>query len=266
MSLRELPDAGYGFIPAVMQYSAGVRALPGFRIERVRFASLVPLQDGFARIAAMLRAAGRKPTALCACELRSPAPFTEDGFRAFNQEYAGVLREWGLLENGANPVARSNVCPEIDPPTQPSFHAFCYTVPEVGSHGTSHAAFSGASAGDAAPSFVVAGSGEVTEGQATYHEHVVAPGDTSADGMRAKARFVLGEMERRMAAVGGSWSSATDVQVYTVFDIHPFLADEVGRRGAAAHGVTWHFARPPIVGLDFEMDCRAVATERVVTG
>jgi len=63
--------------------------------------------------------------------------------------------------------------------------------------------------------------------------------------------------------VGGS-SSDTGVQVYTVFDIHPFLADEVVRRGAATHGVTWHFALPPIVGLDFEVDCRAVATERVV--
>ena len=164
------------------------------------------------------------------------------------QYSAGVLREWGLLASGANPVARSNVCPEIDPPAEPAFQAFCCTVPDA----------------SAAPSFVVAGSGEVKEGQATYHEHVVAPGDTSADGMRAKARFVLGEMERRMAAVGGDWSSATGVQVYTVFDIHPFLADEVVRRGAAAHGVTWHFARPPIVGLDFEMDCRAVATERVV--
>jgi len=248
MSLRDLPAGGYAFVPAVMQYSAGVHALPGFRIERVRFASLLKLRDGFTRIATLLRAAGRPLTAFCACELRSPAPFTEAGFRAFNQDYTGVLREWGLLESGANPVARSNVCPEVDPPAEPSFHAFCYAVPDDSD----------------VPSFVVAGSGEVPEGKANYHEHIVAPGDTSVDGMRAKARFVLGEMERRMAAVGGGWSSATGVQVYTVFDIHPFLADEVVRRGAATHGVTWHFARPPIVGLDFEVDCRAVATERVV--
>jgi hypothetical protein len=248
MTTIDLPGGDYAYAPGVFQYSAGVQALPGYRIERVRFASLLKLRDGFARIAALLRAAGRPLTAFCACELRSPVPFTEDGFRAFNQDYAAVLRDWGLLATGANPVARSNVCPEIDPPSEPAFHAFCYTVPD----------------GEAAPSFVVAGSGEVLEGKATYHEHVVAPGDTSADGMRAKARFVLGEMERRMAAVGADWSHATGVQVYTVFDIHPFLADEIVRRGAAAHGVTWQFARPPIVGLDFEMDCRAVMTERVV--
>lgn len=248
MSTIEFPSGGYAFAPGVFQYSAGVRALPGFRVERVRFARVVPLREGFARIAALLRAAQRPLTAFCACELRSPAPFTEDGFRAFNQDYAGVLREWGLLASGANPVARSNVCPEIDPPTQPGFHAFCFTVPDA----------------DAAPSFVVAGSGEVTEGKATYHEHVVAPGDTSPDGMRAKARFVLGEMERRMAALGADWPVASGVQLYTVFDIHPFLAEEMVRRGAAAHGLTWHFARPPIVGLDFEMDCRRVALERVI--
>ena len=250
MSLRELSDGGYAFVPAVMQYSSGVRALPGFRIERVRFARLLKLRDGFARIAAVLQAAGRPLTAFCACELRSPAPFTEAGFRAFNQDYTGVLQEWGLLEGGANPVARSNVCPEIDPPAEPSFYAFCYAVPD--------------GAPDAASSYVVAGSGEVPEGHTNYREHIVALGDTSVGGMRAKARFVMGEMERRMALVGGAWASATDVQVYTVFDIHPFLADEVVRRGAAAHGMVWHYARPPVVGLDFEVDCRAVGTERVV--
>ncbi len=248
MAMIELPGGDYDFVPGVFQYSAAVRARPGYRIERVRFVRLLPLPAGFARIAALLHAAGRPLTAFCACELRSPAPFTEDGFRAFNQAYAEVLRAWGLLATGANPVARSNVCPEIDPPSEPSFHGFCYTVPEA----------------DAAPSFVVAGSGEVPEGHASYHAHIVAPGDTSATGMRAKAGFVLGEMERRMAALGADWSRTTGVQLYTVFDIHPFLADDLVRRGAAAHGVTWQFARPPIVGLDFEMDCRGVAVERVV--
>jgi hypothetical protein len=248
VALTELREGGYAFAPGVFQYSAGVRALPGFRIERVRFTRVVPLQDGFARIAELLRGAGRPLTAFCACELRSPAPFTEDGFRAFNQAYALVLGVWGLLATGANPVARSNVCPEIDPPTEPGFQAFCYTAPDT----------------DAAASFVVAGSGEVPEGKTSYHEHFIAPGDTSPSGMRAKARFVLAEMERRMTALGVDWPATTGAQAYTVFEMQGFLADEVVRRGAMAHGLTWHFARPPIVGLDFEMDCRRVMVERVV--
>ena len=36
------------------------------------------------------------------------------------------------------------------------------------------------------------------------------------------------------------------------------------RPGAAHAGLTWHFCRPPLADLDYEMDCRAVAQERVV--
>ncbi|GGG36784.1 hypothetical protein GCM10010964_25790 [Caldovatus sediminis] len=245
----ERPAAGYRFIPAVFQYSAGVAALPGFRIERVRFAEPVPLAEGWRRIAALLDAAGRPRAAFCACELRSPAPFTEEGFAAFNRGYAAVLAAWGVLgADGRNPVARSNVCPEVAPPAEPAFHAFCYTVPDA----------------QAAPSFVVAGSGEAEEGHATYRDHVVAPGDVSPAGLRAKARWVLGEMERRMAALGAGWRATTGVQAYTVHDLHPFLAEEIVARGAARHGLTWQFCRPPVAGLDFEMDCRGVPVERVI--
>lgn len=249
----DLPDAGFCFIPAVFQYSAGVAALPGFRIERVRFADPVPLAEGWRRIAAHLDGLGRPRRAFCACELRSPAPFTEAEFVAFNRGYAAVLKDWGVLrEGGRNPVARSNVYPELDPPAEPAFHAFCYTVPEAGVRA------------GAAPSFVVAGSGETREGQGNYRDHTVAPDDTSPAGMLAKARFVLGEMERRMAALGAGWAGTTAVQAYTVFDIHPFLAGEVVRRGAARHGLTWHCCRPPVLGLDYEMDCRGLAVERVL--
>ena len=40
---------------------------------------------------------------------------------------------------------------------------------------------------------------------------------------------------------------------------------ELGRRGVFRNGVTWHFNRPPVEGLDYEMDCRCVYSERVVT-
>jgi hypothetical protein len=245
---RDNAAAGYRFLPGVFQYSAGVAAMPGFRIERVRFPDPVPMAEGWRRLAAWLHAAGRPRTAFCACELRSPAPFSEDGFRRFNTNYAAVLRDWGiLLEDGTNPVARSNVCPELDPPAEPGFHAFCYTVPDD----------------DAAPSFVVAGSGEAEEGHANYRDHIVALGDTSPEGLRSKARWVLGEMERRMAALGGAWPEATGTQLYTVHDIHPLVATEIVPRGAARHGLTWHHCRPPVTGLDYEMDCRRVTVEQV---
>ena len=68
----------------------------------------------------------------------------------------------------------------------------------------------------------------------------------------------------RMAALGAAWGSTTAVQVYTVHDLHPFLGTQIVARGAARHGLTWQFCRPPVIGLEYEMDCRCVATERVL--
>jgi hypothetical protein len=247
-NIIDMPEGGYRFVEGVFQYCAGVAALPGYRIERVRFPNVVPVVRGFPRIAEFLRSAGRPLTALCACELRSPAQFTDEGFNAFNKSYVAVLDEWGLMAHGANPVARSNVCPEIDPPDAPGFYAFCYTAP-----------------GDKVmPSFVIAGSGESQEGNATYRERTVAWRDTSPAGMRAKAHHVHNVMEARMAPLGFGWPDVTGVQIYTVYDVMSFLADDIVRRGAARHGVTWHYARPPVIDLEYEMDVRGVHAELVL--
>lgn len=250
MTTALFAPGGYRFIPAVFQYSGGVVAEPGFTIERVRFHRPVPLADGFERIAGIIRGAGRPLTSLCACELRSREPFSEAGFKAFNDVYVGTLGKWGIYDGRTNPVARSNVCPEIGKPDGPSFHAFSYTVP--GAHR------------NAPQSFVVAGSAECPEGRSNYHDHIIAPGDSSAAGLKTKAKWVLGEMERRMSALGQGWANTTAVQAYTVQDLHPFLASEIVQRGAARAGLTWHYCRPPVTGLDYEMDCRGIAHERVV--
>lgn len=242
-------SGGYRYVEGVFQYSAGVAAEPGFEIQRARFRRPVPLADGFRAIAAFLVDAARPLTSLCACELRSPAPFTEEGFLAFNRAYVDTLEQWGIYRDGKNPVARSNVCPEIDPPATPSVYAFSWTVP---------------ARPDAGPTFHIAGSGEVQEGGGSYRDRIVRPGDTSAGGLREKARYVLGEMERRMTALGFGWPQVSATQLYTVHDVHPILAEEMVRRGATAHGLTWHFARPPVVGLDFEMDVRGVARETIL--
>jgi hypothetical protein len=82
--------------------------------------------------------------------------------------------------------------------------------------------------------------------------------------MLEKARFVLTEMERRLSVLGAGLADVTATQIYTVHNIHPFLADEIVARGAAPAGVTWYFDRPPVVDLEFEMDCRGVHEELVV--
>ena len=82
---RTVPEGEFRFVPGVYRYSAGVAAVPGFALERVRFAEPVPLARGFARVAELLEAAGRPKAAFATCELRSPAPFTEAGFAAFSR-------------------------------------------------------------------------------------------------------------------------------------------------------------------------------------
>ncbi|MBX9827126.1 MAG: hypothetical protein K2Y27_19305 [Xanthobacteraceae bacterium] len=247
MSVLPFKSGGYRFVEGVFQYSAGVAAEPGHRIVRVQFRAPEPLEAGFRRIEQIITAAGRPLTAFCACELRSPAPFTEEGFTAFNKVYVGTLERWNIYDGKSNPVARSNVCPAIDPPPAPSFHAFSYTEAAAG----------------AEPSFVIAGSGEAPEGRGNYRDHIVRLGDVSPAGMAEKARFVLAEMERRMGVLGFGWKDTTATQLYTIHDIHPFLEAEIVRRGAARSGLTWHYNRPPVVDLEYEMDCRGVSVERV---
>src|SRR5258708_12882198 len=128
-STEPFAAGGYRFIPFQFQYSGGVVAEPGFRIERARFRRTVPLAQGFDAIEAHLASLGRPPTAFCACELRSPAQFTEAGFIAFNRRYVERLAAWGIFRHEVNPVARSHVCPEIQPPLPPSFYPFRYPVP-----------------------------------------------------------------------------------------------------------------------------------------
>jgi hypothetical protein len=180
--------------------------------------------------------------------LRSPQPFTDQGFRGFNEVYVETLAQWGIYDGKTNPVARSNVCPKLAPPSEPCFHAFSFTV----------------ASDDRSPTFVVAGSGEAREGGATYRERTVRYGETNDDAIREKALFVLGEMERRLGLLGQSWASTTATQVYTVHNLYPFFAGEIVGRGAARSGLTWHLCRPPVQGLEYEMDCRAVAAEHFV--
>jgi len=129
-------------------------------------------------------------------------------------------------------------------------YAFCYTMP--------------AEAGYARTDFVATGSGEANGASGPYADRIVRRGDTSPDGLREKARFVLGAMERRMGVLGRSWSEVTATQLYTVFDIYPALAEEFVRRGATAAGLTWHYARPPVLGLDVEVDVRGLSREIVL--
>ena len=77
-----------------------------------------------------------------------------------------------------------------------------------------------------------------------------------------------GEPVARLSAAAkalfGTLDPATATQVYTVHDVHSFLAEEIVLRGAARAGLTWHYARPPVIEFDYEMDTRCVTREILI--
>jgi hypothetical protein len=247
--LRDGPNGSYRFLPGIPAFSSGVVASPGWEIVHATLRAPVPWREGFARIEHHLRGQGRPRTALCGIELRSPAPFTFEGFDAFNEDYRRLLADWEILVGADNPIPRTNVAPVMAPPAEPSLYAFAYTVP-------------GASP---APTFVVAGAGEMRD-RARGRQGIVRVGDTSPEAMREKARFVMGIMQARLDGLGGAWSRVTAIEVYTALPIDGALLDEIlGPAGATAiHGLRWFPSRPPIQGLEFEVDMRGVARELTI--
>src|SRR5205807_4375201 len=77
------PKGGYSFLKGIAPYSAGVVSSPGFRIEHARLSKPLPVATAFDRIDAHLKSIGRPAQALCGMEIRSPKPFTFQGFNDF---------------------------------------------------------------------------------------------------------------------------------------------------------------------------------------
>lgn len=243
------PNGDYSYLPGISAFSCGTMARAGFEIVHVTLAQPVSWRAGFARIDQHLREQGRGRAALCGIELRSPAAFTFAGFEQFNAGYRSLLADWGILVGDDNPIPRTNVAPVVGAPAEPSLYAFAYTVPGR----------------TPAPTFIVAGAGELRD-RARGPEGIVRHGETSPEAMREKTRFVLQTMQERLTALGGDWPRVTAIDVYTAQPIHVLVLEDILRVAgpAAIHGVRWFPSRPPIQGLEFEMDLRGVARELVL--
>jgi hypothetical protein len=248
-SPRNVPDGGYRFLPGIAPFSSGAAASPGYQVVHATLRAPIPWREGFALIDRHLQAEGRPRAALCAIELRSPAPFSFDGFDTFNAGYRSLLTEWKLLIDGENPIARTNVAPVVGAPPEPSLYGFGYTIP----------------GGTPRPTFIVAGAGEMRE-RGVGVEGIVRHGETSAAAMREKAAHVMGIMQARLLGLGAAWSDVTVIDIYTPQPIEPFLTETVlvPAGPAAIHGVRWFPSRPPVIGLEYEMDLRGVARELVI--
>ena len=242
------PKGNYNFLTGIAPYSSGVAAMPGYEIVHVIIRNPPPYRKGFDFVDGHLKALGRPRQALCAIQLRIPRPFSFEGFSEFNQGYLDILSEWDLPVDGVNPIARTNVSPEVRPPEEAVLYAFSYTVP--------------VDTEDAPPTFIIAGAGELREGNLSS-DYIVKAGDTSTDAIREKVKFVMGIMQARLSGLQMNWADVTTVDIYTVHPLHHLLAAEIltPMGDAARHTVRWYYSRPPISGLEFEMDMRGVCKE-----
>jgi hypothetical protein len=248
-ALTPSPQGNFRFLRGIAPYSSGAVAVPGYEVVHATLSPAPPYRQGFQAIDRHLKQQGRPPQALCGIELRSPRPFTFQGFRDFNQGYIEQLKQRGILLGDLNPVARTNVAPEVGPPSEVMLYGFSYTAP----------------ARTTRPTFVVAGAGELT-GERLDARDIVRRGDVSPEGLRAKALQVLKYMDERLQGLGVAWKDATAVEVYTVHNIFPLVRELLLPRvgPAALHGLRWHFARPPIEEIEFEMDVRGAVREIVL--
>jgi hypothetical protein len=170
-------------------------------------------------------------------------------FIEFNRCYCSVLEEWGVFVDGANPIARTNVCPlALDDPV-PVLHAFSFVRPNAELR---------------RQTFIVAGAGELVEGT-LVDDSILRRGETSAAAIAEKARYVCEVMAERLRGLHGTWDEVTSVNVYTVHPLHRLMESLLLSVLPAArrHGVTWHYTRPPVIGIEYEMDLRGVVTDWV---
>jgi len=244
------PRGNYQFTKGSEFYASAVRADPGFGLVRAVFDKPVPLKAGFEAIEYELRSAGRPMQALCGMELRGAAPYpTRPLFMEFNAKYIELLKSRDLLVDGRVPMTRANLAIGDGSVTEQCVYAFLYTVPSKTDRLT----------------FATSGLADIRL-SAEGTVEAVAPGNVSPDGLREKVSFVVHEVEQKLREIGVSWNLSTQIRLYTMHQIGALLCDVIlpAAGPGAHHGINWHFVYPPVVGIELEIDARAVLRESVI--
>ena len=241
------PGGHYRFLEGSDPYSCGTVADEGWQVVHATLRDPAPWREGFTRIEGHLAAAGLGMRALCGIELRCSDAYTIEGFASFNKGYHGILDELGLLIDGLNPVARTNVSPAFRPPSEQTLYGFSYVAEAEGG-------------GDA--TFVVSGAGELRTAEVAG-EAIVRRGECSPEAMLEKAACVVDAMSARLEGLECRWDAVSQVNVYTVHHVQNCV-EKVLRQAVppvGRLGVHWYPARPPVKEIEFEMDVRGVRKE-----
>jgi hypothetical protein len=235
----EHPSGTYRFYPAISAYSAGFAVAAGYEITALRLLNCTSLVDGFSRIDAEISRRGLSSASLAGLQLRSPGAFSFDEFANFNAQYIKLLSDRSIILNGVNPVSRTNVIPVQKGPPEPIIKIAFIVHPSRGVGGSD---------------FVIAGAGEVAGDLGP--ENIIARGDLSLNGLNLKVECVLEIMCERLSALGFSNDSPTTINVYTKHKILD-VAEKIAVRlpSVAQNGYTSWLTKPPVVEIEFEMDC-----------
>ena len=110
----------------------------------------------------------------------------------------------------------------------------------------------------------MAGAGELVGG-ALANNSILRRGETSAEAIAEKARYVCEIMAERLHGLHGTWDEVTTINAYTIRPLHRLMEALLlpGLPAARRHGVTWHYTRPPVLDIEYEMDLRGVVTQWV---
>ena len=240
MKLINNVGRGYSFLEGIYPYSSGVVAEAGFEVVHVTLGHWLPWEEGMQKARQFVETQDGNVEQLCAFELRCPEPHSMGGFIGFNEDYRQLLESWGLIIDGQNPIARTNVAPVEDAPDETMLHAFSFVRPSDKAHRT----------------FVVAGGGELIGPLAV--ENIIRAGEVSFDALQQKAGVVMSLMLQRLRGLGALPNELTTIDVYTAHDAPSLIAEAVTPELAGSPAeVVWFNTRPPIVDIEFEMDMRA---------
>jgi hypothetical protein len=236
------PSGAYRYIAGGAAFSSGVAAEPGHSILGLVLRKPMRLEDGLRALETEVARRGLPLTSVAALQLRSPSVMSPQTFGEFNSAYVSLLDARGLLVDGVSPIARTNVVPVFGAPGEVAIFAAFLVVPEEGARGD----------------FVVAGSAESVGG--ILPEHIVAYGDITPTGLRAKAEAVLDIMSERTGKVNTAGLAPTSVGVYSAYEI-PGLEMLIASRMPSTEwlGFSFFLSRPPVSYLEFELDCMRVS-------
>jgi hypothetical protein len=235
----------YKILPGGAAFCSGIVPYAGYEVVRVLLRPWIPLEQGYGFIESYLKSVGRPVQAFCGIELRAPAPLALKDWSTFNVPYLEQLRKWGLIFGDQSGVCRSNIALALHPPATTSLCAFSYTAPASANGKT----------------FFLSGQADIdANGKA------IAEGDTSPAAMRKRARFTIDTVGATLAKLGASWQDTTQIALFHAHDIPDLWGAELlGSLGdALQRGVLVYRARPPIAGLEVELEARAVRMELIV--